>query len=456
LQWSSGDLHELNGASWDYVVLGKKEKSEPMDYNYLASGVKVNKMPGTSSLCRKDLLWNNFRQLKLKFGSEIFNFLPQTFNIPEEWDQLKKAMTDSNEVWIAKPIAGACGNGIRLATTPGELRNGKSALSVQKYITNPFLINGLKFDLRLYVLVTNIDPIKIYIYEDGLVRFATKLFSMKDDDIGDKFIHLTNYSINKKNKEFEFNETPENLSGHKWSLQMLWKYLETIGINYSTIWEEIKDLIVKTIFCGHQAMKSAFMDNVQSNYNCYKLFGFDVLIDDTLKPWLLEVNNFPAMNHKTIDRHVNEPMIAEMLNIVGFHITETIDVKRETSIIYKNGLASMVKFDPQMYSRNRNVKQLKKERDWITKKQIVFNLEKLSPMDVRTLLQAEEELEQTLNFSRLFPCKTLKKYEDLYQRQSYNDSLLEAWENEYGSKPSRGREVLVSLCLEGVHTADTE
>ena len=109
---------------------------------------------------------------------------------------------------------------------------------------------------------------------------------------------------------------------------MLWKYLKTIGIDYSPIWEETKDLIVKTIFCGHNIMKSSFEENVKSNYNCYKLFGVDVLIDDNLKPWLLEVNNFPAMNHKTVDRRVNEPMIAEMFNIVGFHLTETIDVKR--------------------------------------------------------------------------------------------------------------------------------
>ena len=42
-----------------------------------------------------------------------------------------------------------------------------------KYISNPHLINGLKYDLRVYVLVTSFNPLKIYIYNDGLVRFAT-------------------------------------------------------------------------------------------------------------------------------------------------------------------------------------------------------------------------------------------------------------------------------------------
>merc|ERR1719220_1099151 len=76
-------------------------------------------------------------------------------------------------------------------------------LIVQKYISNPFLVNGLKFDLRLYVLLTSIDPIKLYLYDDGLVRFATKPFSIDEDNLNNKYIHLTNYAINKKSEEFD-------------------------------------------------------------------------------------------------------------------------------------------------------------------------------------------------------------------------------------------------------------
>lgn len=63
------------------------------------------------------------------------------------------------------------------------------------------LINGHKFDLRIYVVVTSFDPLRIYVYKEGLARFATELYSDKVSK-DNKFIHLTNYSVNKKNDNY--------------------------------------------------------------------------------------------------------------------------------------------------------------------------------------------------------------------------------------------------------------
>jgi len=75
------------------------------------------------------------------------------------------------------------------------------SLVISKYISNPLLINGLKFDLRLYVLVTSFDPLKIYIYNEGLVRFASEPYDISNIK-QNVFAHLTNYSINKKSENF--------------------------------------------------------------------------------------------------------------------------------------------------------------------------------------------------------------------------------------------------------------
>lgn len=76
---------------------------------------------------------------------------------------------------------------------------------VQEYIHNPFLIDGYKFDLRIYVLITRVEPLSIFIYKEGLARFATEKYNNARFNINDEkssFIHLTNYAINKKNSKF--------------------------------------------------------------------------------------------------------------------------------------------------------------------------------------------------------------------------------------------------------------
>ena len=65
------------------------------------------------------------------------------------------------------------------------------------------MIDGFKYDLRLYVFINGINPLRIYIYKDGLARFATEKYKLPNDkNIDNLFMHLTNYSINKGSKDF--------------------------------------------------------------------------------------------------------------------------------------------------------------------------------------------------------------------------------------------------------------
>ena len=85
---------------------------------------------------------------------------------------------------------------------------------VSKYIHNPLVINELKFDLRIYVLITCFDPLRIYIYDEGLARFASEPYNSSTKAC--KFSYLTNYSINKKNDKFIQNQDcKQDNIGHK-------------------------------------------------------------------------------------------------------------------------------------------------------------------------------------------------------------------------------------------------
>ena len=87
--------------------------------------------------------------------------------------------------------------------------SGKDII-VQRYLDKPLLLDGIKFDLRVYIVVTGFNPIQAFICDEGLARFCTARYQAPTKSNYKKaFMHLTNYSINKKNERFIQNENQE-------------------------------------------------------------------------------------------------------------------------------------------------------------------------------------------------------------------------------------------------------
>ena len=134
-------------------------------------------------------------------------------------------------------------------------------------------------------MVTSINPLRIYIYEEGLARFATCPYNQTDSDgKKSKYMHLTNYSINKKNvgaftqNKYEINDG----EGSKGSLTALRKLMRNLGMDDKAIWKSIEDIVVKTIISAEVQINSAFEQYVPFSSNCFELLGFDIMIDDML------------------------------------------------------------------------------------------------------------------------------------------------------------------------------
>jgi hypothetical protein len=141
-----------------------------------------------------------------KFGREEFNIIPDTYILPDEFADFYshfhalRSKGDSVNRWIIKPSNSSQGKGIYLIDDISEVPIDEPCI-VSKYVNNPMLINGLKFDLRIYVLVTSMDPWRIYIFNEGLARFASETYNASGGK-GNKYAHLTNYSINKKSDKY--------------------------------------------------------------------------------------------------------------------------------------------------------------------------------------------------------------------------------------------------------------
>ena len=83
--------------------------------------------------------------------------------------------------------------------------------------------------MRIYVLLAGCDPMRIYIYREGLARFATEKYVMPNrDNIDDSCMHLTNYAVNKDNPNFVFNSDANRMDiGHKRSLSSIFKLIKS-------------------------------------------------------------------------------------------------------------------------------------------------------------------------------------------------------------------------------------
>ena len=132
-------------------------------------------------------------------------------------------------------------------------------------------------------------------------------------------MHLTNYSVNKKSRNFVQNkDATEDNVGHKWSLSALFKFLKTKRQDTDALWNKIYDLIIKTVISIEPLVVAQVKRYGIKRHNCFDLLGFDVLLDDAMKPWLIEVNLSPSMNNDSpLDHRIKTNLLADTLTLIG-------------------------------------------------------------------------------------------------------------------------------------------
>ncbi|XP_055518560.1 tubulin polyglutamylase TTLL13-like isoform X2 [Leucoraja erinacea] len=290
---------------------------------------KINHFPGMSEICRKDLLARNLNRM-LKLFPKEYNIFPRTWCLPADfgdfqaYSRMKKPKT-----YICKPDCGCQGRGIFITRNLKEIKHG-DRLICQQYISKPFLIDGFKFDLRVYVLVTSCDPFRIYIYNEGLARFATSKYNEpSNSNLDDICMHLTNYAINKHSKNF----VRDGDSSSKRKLSSLNKWLADHGHDVPKVWSDIEDVIVKTLISAYPILKHNYRTCFSTHLcgcACFEILGFDILMDRNLKPWLLEVNHSPSFTTDSrLDREVKDNLLYDTICLINLGASDKQKVNEE-------------------------------------------------------------------------------------------------------------------------------
>ena len=224
---------------------------------------------GMSDLVRKISLTRTLDTMKMLFPDE-FDFYPRSWFLPQQFTEFMKYHQRKIEKWdksrpkpvyIVKPDEGSQGDGIYLVTDPKDYIMNERNHIVQQYISTPLLMDNLKFDFRVYVAVTNIDPVEVYISKEGLARFCTVPYEAPTNkNLHEAFMHLTNYSLNKRSSSYVHTESSED--GSKRTLSSVLHELNYMGYDSTTLWVNIEKLVLKTILAIVPELKIAFRAEV--------------------------------------------------------------------------------------------------------------------------------------------------------------------------------------------------
>uniref|UniRef100_A0A8P0NLB3 Tubulin polyglutamylase TTLL11 n=2 Tax=Canis lupus familiaris TaxID=9615 RepID=A0A8P0NLB3_CANLF len=220
------------------------------------------------------------------------------------WKEVRM-VKDGDPSWkptfIVKPDGGCQGDGIYLIKDPSDIRLAGTLQSrpavVQEYICKPLLIDKLKFDIRLYVLLKSLDPLEIYIAKDGLSRFCTEPYQEPSPkNLHHVFMHLTNYSLNIHSGNFVHSDSTS--TGSKRTFSSILCRLSSKGVDIKKVWSDIISLVIKTVIALTPELKVFYQSDIPAGRpgpTCFQILGFDILLMKNLKPILLEVNANPSM-----------------------------------------------------------------------------------------------------------------------------------------------------------------
>ncbi|XP_077981945.1 tubulin polyglutamylase TTLL11-like [Glandiceps talaboti] len=299
-QWREIPRGQKNGCQIYWNGVSFHESAIP-----ISSG-KINKFPGMLEILRKIKFSQIIHKMQLLFPGE-YDFYPKTWLLPTELSQfLKEAKTmkkrQTKSYYIVKPDNSSQGDGIYLIRNPNDMMKSVALkpVVVQEYIANPLLIDNKKFDLRIYVVLKSIEPLEFYLCREGMARLCTEDYNAPSEkNLHHVFMHLTNYSLNKRSSTFI--QSDDVTEGSKRTLTSVLNYLEENKYDVAKFRRDLEDVVCKTMLAIIPELKVRCHYELPRNPrklgpSCFQILGLDVLLTSNLKPYLLEVNASPSLS----------------------------------------------------------------------------------------------------------------------------------------------------------------
>ncbi|CAD5117968.1 DgyrCDS6709 [Dimorphilus gyrociliatus] len=328
----------LRELGWNEKETASKKKSHIYwhslsyeDNDNIPPAARVNKFPGMINCLRKIALSRTLDVMARLYPTS-YDFHPQSWILPTQWSTWFEDFERKPSIYIVKPNDGTHGNGIYLLTDPRRYDvGGNRKHIVQEYLSKPLLLEGKKFDLRIYVVISNLEPLTVHVCREGLVRLCTEDYrSPNTSNLHKVHMHLTNYSLNKSSPSYV--HTDDVNDGNKRTVTALLKTLRSCGYDVTMLWSNIVDVAAKTAISIAPQLQVELRAITAPRPQPFQILGFDLLVLNNLSVSLLEVNACPSLRidydqsiapgitetiHSAVDEEIKKPLVQETLKLVA-------------------------------------------------------------------------------------------------------------------------------------------
>lgn len=285
--------------SWDIYWTGRQQCERAL--TQVGPGQKVNCVPGIQSLARKHRLVATLSQ---HYGEGAFNFIPRSWLLPDQyWHWRLWAESQGkgpNHMWVLKQDVHR-GKGVHVmkqqeATHEARLfewHEEHKHVLVQIYKENQLQVHGRRFYIRLWVLLTSSTPLKLYLFDGGVVIFGSVNKKRTDPDLpADDEEYIVNLW------------TQDRESSQPWSMNTFQEHINNVTGSpaaFDLMWAHMQKIIGYTYAAGLNAMRGAAAVLGPPPDSSFEVFGVDMLVDTDYRPWLVEINAVPSLARKVVD-----------------------------------------------------------------------------------------------------------------------------------------------------------
>lgn len=164
---------------------------------------------------------------------------------------------------------------------------------VQRYVANPMLVDGRKFDVRAFALVTH--DLRVFWFEDWIVRTCSERFDMRD--VSNRTAHISNHCVQTQSAKFgAFEEGNEMFAADFLDFLRRDAGRDAGARLHASVVAQMRRAVARTVACVIDAMGGG------DAYDAFQVLGYDFMPDENGKVWLLEVNGSPAAAERMTPR----------------------------------------------------------------------------------------------------------------------------------------------------------